>query len=61
MKDGLGLLPHDGDLLYDGEWSKIEAGDVVLFHPRKTHEAFNRSSAPLVVFSVWWSSPEAAG
>ena len=41
-------------LLYDDEVIALGQGDIIVFAPNKTHQAFNDGDRPFIVFSTWW-------
>ena len=41
-------------LVYDGQEIALRQGDIAVFAPNKTHQAFNEGNEALVVFSTWW-------
>ena len=43
-------------LLYDDEEIALGQGDIIVFAPNKTHQAFNDGDRQLIVFSTWWDA-----
>lgn len=43
-------------LLYDDEEIALRQGDIIVFAPNKTHQAFNDGDRQLIVFSTWWDA-----
>lgn len=46
-----------GLLRYDGHEIPIRASEFLYFEPFKTHQVHNDGLEPLVIYTVWWSSP----
>jgi quercetin dioxygenase-like cupin family protein len=44
----------EGELIYDGRSTQLQAGDVVYFEPPKPHQLYNHGPEPIVLFSIWW-------
>lgn len=48
----------DARLVYDNEEISLGQGDIVVFAPNKTHQAFNDGAQDLHIFSTWWNADD---
>ena len=48
-----------GTLVVDGERSSVTPGSVAGFPSQSVHEVFADRGEELVIFSFWWSAPDA--
>lgn len=50
------VMAGEGELLYDNQSMRLQAGDVVYYDPPKTHQVRNDGTEALVMYSIWWQN-----